>query len=127
MEAQSLCSTNTVLFASPHKVLASKNIINSRESKLLSTVHNWNLLIPPAGLKIIASLSQYKQQTELKASHFAFRVSLSKACQLSKWIVSIMHTLSESFPFPIRKEKNTERQHSKKYNAFTLVALLCKS
>lgn len=68
MEAQSLCSRNTVLFASPRKVLASKNIINSRESKLLSTVHNWDLLITPAGLKIIASFSQYKQQTELKAS-----------------------------------------------------------
>jgi len=85
-----------VLFASSRKVLASKNIINSRESKLLSTVHNWNVLIPPAGLKIIASLSQYKQQTELKASHFALGVILSKACQLTKWLVSIMCILSKN-------------------------------
>lgn len=96
MEAQGLCSTNTELFASPHKLLASKNIINSRESKLLSTVHNWNLLIPPAGLRITASLSQSKQQTELKASHLAFRVSFSKAYQLSKWIVGIMCTLTKN-------------------------------
>lgn len=100
MEAQSLCSTNTVLFASPHKVLASKNIINIRESKLLSTLHNWSLLIPPAGLKIIASLSQYKQKTELKASHFAFGSSLSKACQLSKRTARITHTLSKK-QFPL--------------------------
>lgn len=95
VEAQSLCSTKTVLFASPHEVLPSKNIIN-QQSKLLSTVHNWNLFIPPAGLKIIASLSRYEQQTELKASHFAFGVSLSKVCQLSKWNVSIICTLSKN-------------------------------
>lgn len=73
-----------LLFSSLRKVLASKNIINSTESKLLSTVHNWNLLLPPAGLKIIAPLSQYKQQTELKASHFAVQ-SMS-----AKRIVNIM-------------------------------------
>lgn len=103
----SLCSTNTVLFASPRKVLASRNIINSRESKLLSTVHNWNLLIPPAGLKIIASFSQYKQQTELKASHFTLGVSLSKACQLSKWIISIMRTHSKNKVSPLLLGRRT--------------------
>lgn len=108
LEVESLCSTNAVLFASPCKALASKNIINSRESKLLSTVHNWNLLMPPAGHKIIASVSQYKQQTELKASYFLFRVSPAKAHQLGKWIVSIMQTLlKKSFPSPVRKKKST--------------------
>lgn len=106
MKVQSLCSTNTVLFASPHKVLASKNIINIRESKLLSTLHNWNLLIPPAGLKIIASLPQHEQKTEIKASHFAFGSSLSKACQLSKRIARIMHTHSKKqFPLSLWEGK----------------------